>query len=163
MSDTPETLVRRMAWPESSSRAVVTPLQPSVVYSSPSPDALDDQYEGRSFGYTYAREGHPNADVLARKIDQMEGATDGLITGSGMSAVTAAMLGCLKAGDHVLGADQLYGRSLRMMTSELPRLGIAASMADAGDAAAMADAIGRLLDAPQLAADLAAAAGQTAA
>ncbi len=58
---------RRRVWPESaSSRPVVTPLQPSVVYASADPDALDAQYEGRLSGYTYAREGHPNADVLAR-------------------------------------------------------------------------------------------------
>ena len=72
-----ESLVRRMGWPESVSRAVGTPIQPSVVYASPDPDTLDAQYEGRAQGYTYAREGHPNADVLARKIDQMEGATGG--------------------------------------------------------------------------------------
>jgi len=141
MSDTPKTLVRRTPWPASSSRAVVTPLQPSVVYASASPDALDDQYMGRAKGYTYAREGHPNADVLAQKIDGMEGATGGFILGSGMAAVTAAMLGCLKAGDHVLGGDQLYGRSMRMMSSELPRLGIETSLADPTDAAAMAAAL----------------------
>ncbi|WP_108481982.1 trans-sulfuration enzyme family protein [Oceaniglobus ichthyenteri] len=141
MADTPKTLVRRTPWPVSSSRAVVTPLQPSVVYASASPDALDDQYEGRAQGYTYAREGHPNADVLAQKIDGMEGASGGFILGSGMAAVTAAMLGCLKSGDHVLGGDQLYGRSMRMMANELPRLGIETSLADPTDVAAMAAAL----------------------
>jgi len=139
--DIPESLVRRTPWPQSVSRAVVTPLQPSVVYASASPDALDDQYEGRAKGYTYAREGHPNADVLAAKIDGMEGASGGFILGSGMAAVTAAMLGCLKAGDHVLGGDQLYGRSMRMLSTELPRLGIETSLADPTDGAAMAAAI----------------------
>ncbi len=83
MTKPPKSLVRRTPWPASSSRAVVTPMQPSVVYASESPDALDDQYEGRAKGYTYAREGHPNADVLAAKIDMLEGATGGLILGSG--------------------------------------------------------------------------------
>lgn len=121
---------RRQAWPQSASRPVATPLQPSVVYASESPDALDAQYEGRVRGYTYAREGHPNADVLARAIDAMEGAESGLVTGSGMAAVTVALLGSLRAGDHVLGGDQLYGRSLRLMAEELPRLGIETSVAD---------------------------------
>ena len=134
-------LIRRTPWPESSSRAVVTPLQPSVVYASDTPDALDDQYEGLAKGYTYAREGHPNADVLARKIDALEGTQGGLIVGSGMAAVTATMLGLLKAGDHVLGGDQLYGRSLRMMREELPRFGVETSLADPTDAAAMAAAL----------------------
>ncbi len=141
MSDEDFTLVRRTPWPDSSSRPVVTPLQPSVVYASESPDALDAQYEGRSAGYTYAREGHPNADVLARKIDGLEGVGGGIITGSGMAAITAVMLGLLKAGDHVVGGNQLYGRSLRMMREDLPRLGIATALADSTDAEATAAAL----------------------
>ncbi len=141
MSDEDFTLVRRTPWPDSSSRPVVTPLQPSVVYASESPDALDAQYEGRSAGYTYAREGHPNADVLARKIDGLEGVGGGIITGSGMAAMTAVMLGLLKAGDHVVGGNQLYGRSLRMMREDLPRLAIATTLADSTDAEATAAAL----------------------
>ena len=136
-----KSLVRRTPWPASSSRPVGTPIQPSVVYASESPDALDAQYDGSRPGYTYAREGHPNADVLAAKIDAMESASGGLVVGSGMAAVTVALLGALEAGDHVLGGDQLYGRSLRLMSETLPRLGIAASLADPTDAAAMADAL----------------------
>ncbi len=141
MSDEDFTLVRRTPWPDSSSRPVVTPLQPSVVYASESPDALDAQYEGRSAGYTYAREGHPNAEVLARKIDGLEGVGGGIITGSGMAAITAVMLGLLKAGDHVVGGNQLYGRSLRMMREDLPRLGIATALADSTVAEATAAAL----------------------
>ncbi|MDP4990969.1 MAG: cystathionine gamma-synthase, partial [Marivita lacus] len=63
------TLMRPGGLPYSASTPVVTPLMPSVVYASDTPDQLDDQYEGRTEGYTYAREGHPNADVLARRID----------------------------------------------------------------------------------------------
>lgn len=137
----PDTLVRRTPWPDSVSRAVGTPLQPSVVYASDSPDQLDTQYAGAVKGYTYAREGHPNADVLAAKIDALEGATGGLVVGSGMAAVTAAMMGLLSAGDHVIGGDQLYGRSLRLMTQDLQRFGIATSLADPTDARAVAAAI----------------------
>ncbi|WP_380052416.1 trans-sulfuration enzyme family protein [Falsihalocynthiibacter sp. SS001] len=138
MSDSSdESLVRRTPWPETISRAVVTPLQPSVVYASPSPDRLDDQYEGRAKGYTYAREGHPNADVLAQKIDQMEGAQGGIITSSGMSAVSAVLMGVLQAGDHVVAGDQLYGRSLRMLTQDMPRFGVSATLADPTDISAM--------------------------
>ena len=82
----PSSNVRRTDWPTSTSRPVVTPLQPSVVYASIDPDALDAQYTDGS-GYTYAREGHPNAEVLAAKIDRLEVAPDlftapGIITGS---------------------------------------------------------------------------------
>jgi cystathionine beta-lyase/cystathionine gamma-synthase len=123
------------------SSPVVSPIMPSVVYAAESPDALDAQYEGRTEGYTYAREGHPNADLLARRIDALEGMSGGIVTGSGMAAVAAVLMGLCKAGDHVLGGDQLYGRSLRLMAEDLPRLGIATSLADATDAARFAQAL----------------------
>jgi len=140
-NDRPQTLVRRTPFPDSVSRAVATPLQPSVVYASPSIDMLHAQYEGRAEGYTYAREGHPNATLLARKIDMLEGGEDGLILGSGMAAVTAVLMGIMGQGDHVVGADQLYGRSLRLMHQDLNRFGIATSLADPTDAEAVRAAI----------------------
>jgi cystathionine gamma-synthase len=141
----PRSLVRRSAMPESVSRPVVTPLSPSVVYRSSDPDELDAQYEGRLTGYTYAREGHPNATVLGEKIDWMEGMTPamgkGVVTGSGMAAVSAMFAALLETGDHVVAGDQLYGRSLRLLRQDLPRLGIAATFADPTDAAAIEAAI----------------------
>lgn len=136
------TLMRPDGLPDSASTPVVTPLIPSVVYASETPDRLDDQYEGRADGYTYAREGHPNADVLARRIAAMEAAPEpGLVVGSGMAAVTAVLLGLCKSGDHVVGGDQLYGRSLRMMRDDLPRLGIETTLTDPTDINAFAAAL----------------------
>lgn len=123
------------------STPVVSPIMPSVVYAAESPDALDAQYEGRMQGYAYAREGHPNADLLGRRIDALEGMSGGIVTGSGMAAVAAVLMGLCKAGDHVVGADQLYGRSLRLMGEDLPRLGIATTLADPTDVAAVAAAL----------------------
>ncbi|MHA7876100.1 trans-sulfuration enzyme family protein [Roseivivax sp.] len=137
---TKRTLQRPDGFEEGASRPVVPPIQPSVVYASETPDSLDDQYEGRVQGYTYAREGHPNAVSLARAVARREGMEQGLTLGSGMAAVTAALLGLTRAGDHVVGGDQLYGRSLRLLAEDLPRLGIATSRADPTDAEAFAAA-----------------------
>lgn len=137
----PGSLIRRAELPAGVSRPVATPIQPSVVYASQSPDMLDRQYAGEVEGFTYAREGHPNAALLARRIDMLEGAEGGVITGSGMAAVTAALMGLLGQGDHVIGGDQLYGRSLRLMTEDLNRFGIATSTADPTDAAAVRAAL----------------------
>ncbi|MEM8578038.1 MAG: aminotransferase class I/II-fold pyridoxal phosphate-dependent enzyme [Pseudomonadota bacterium] len=136
------TLIRPVPLPHSASRPVVTPLSPSVVYASNDPDMLDAQYEGGLQGYTYSREGHPNGDVVAQMIDRMEGAPHpGVACGSGMGAVSAVLLGLCAAGDHVVGGNQLYGRSLRMMAEDLPRLGIETTLADPTDAAAIKAAL----------------------
>ncbi len=138
MAHDPRSVVRRGAATPSASTPVVTPLQPSVVWRSADADALDAQYEGRAPGYAYAREAHPNADALGAKIDWLEGVTPqmgrGVVTGSGMAAIAAMFLGLLKAGDHVLAGDQLYGKSLKLLKSDLPRLGVCATLADPTDA-----------------------------
>jgi len=141
MRNFPQDPVRGIAWPEGVSTPIGTPLQPSVVYATSDVETLHAQYEGRAQGYTYSREGHPNASVLAQKIDRLEGTEGGMMTGSGMSAVTAVMLGLLKAGDHVLGGDQLYGRSLRMMKMDLPRFGIETGFFDPTDAKSLQNSI----------------------
>ncbi|MEM6310395.1 MAG: PLP-dependent transferase [Pseudomonadota bacterium] len=128
-------LIRPDTSPQTASHPVVTPLSPAVVYASDTPDMLDAQYDGDLSGYTYSREGHPNADVVAARIDRMEDAQHlGVMCASGMAAVSAVLLGLTESGDHVLGGNQLYGRSLRLMKEDLPRLGIATSMADPTDA-----------------------------
>lgn len=145
MTERKDTLIRPELWPGSVSKSVVSPLYTSVVYASDTPDGLDAQYEGETSGYTYAREGHPNATVLAQRIARMEGlsadAPQGLMVGSGMSAVAAPVLGLCSAGDHIVMGDQLYGQSLRLVREHGLRFGMEMSAVDPTDAAAWEAAI----------------------
>lgn len=144
MTDDQDSVVRRTGLPRSSTRPHGTPIWPSVAYVADSPTALDATYTGGASGYTYAREGHPNWTVLAEKIDRLERVPEGcggLVTGSGMAAVGALFLALLKAGDHVVAGDQLYGRSLRLLKEELPRMRVSVDLVDATDAEAVAAAI----------------------
>lgn len=143
MTDTPRrrSIVRRSPVPGSVSSPVVTPLFSSVVYRSVDADQMDAQYEGRSAGFTYSREGHPNAALVADRLAWMEGAGHGVMTASGMAAVSAVFLGLLRAGDHVVAGNQLYGRSLRLLNQDLPRLGFETTLVDTSDAGAVAAAV----------------------
>jgi len=133
--------LRGQDWPDGMTVPLGAALQPAVAYTAADPDALDALYAGQVTGFSYAREGHPNATLLARRIDALEGVAGGMVTGSGMAAVAAVMFGLLRTGDRVLGGTQLYGRSLRLMHEELPRLGIETAFADPTDGAAFAAAI----------------------
>lgn len=141
MSDDNRSIVRRTTLPRSTSEPLATPLFSAVAYTSADADALDAQYEGKDFGYTYAREGHPNAKVLSEKLDWLEGAKGGTLTSSGMAALGAIYLGLLKSGDHVVAGDQLYGRNIRLLTRELPKFGITTSLVDPTDATMVEQAI----------------------
>lgn len=141
MTDDHRSIVRRQAPPASASEPLVTPIWPSVVYRTRDADSMDAIYEGGEFGYSYGREGHPNWSQLARKLDWMEGAESGVITGSGMAAVGAVLLAVLKAGDHVVASNQLYGRSLRLLAQEMPRMGVETTFVAPEDGDAWAAAI----------------------
>lgn len=141
MAEDHRSVVRRGHRPQSASWPVVSPISPSVVYASADADALDDQYEDGAEGYTYGREGHPNWTILADKLDWMEGASNGVVTSSGMAAVGAVFKAALTAGDHVVAGNQLYGRTLRMLRDEMPRIGVGVTLADPTDGQAFAAAI----------------------
>jgi cystathionine gamma-synthase len=128
-------------FPRSATTPLVPPIVASTVFVARDADHMNRVYEGQEQGFTYAREGNPNAELLAAKIAALEGADCGLITSSGMSAVSAIVLGLLAAGDHVVAGNQLYGRTLRLVSQELPRLGFATDLVDATDVAAVERAL----------------------
>ena len=66
----------------------------------------------------------PNHAVLHRRIASLEGAEDALVTGSGMAAISSALLTFLGAGDHLLVQDVVYGGTANLLAHDLPRLGI---------------------------------------
>jgi cystathionine gamma-synthase len=137
----PKNVVRRTPFPESGTTPLVPPIVPSAVFVARDADHMNDVYEGRQRGFTYARESSPNAELLAAKIAALEGADAALITSSGMSAIAAILLGLLNAGDHIVAGDQLYGRTLRLATQDLPRLGFSTDLVDPTNLAAVERAI----------------------
>jgi len=137
----PPSVVRRTPFPRSATAPLVPPIVPSAVFVARDADQMNGVYEGREQGFTYAREASPNAELLAAKIAALERAECGVITSSGMSAASAIVLGLLKAGDHVVAGNQLYGRTLRLVNQELPRLGFATDLVDTSDVAAIEQGI----------------------
>src|SRR5690606_7935603 len=73
---------------------------------------------------------NPNHRRLEEKIARLEGAEACLAVGSGMAAIAAALLACLRAGDHVVAADALYGGTRAFLDRELDRLGIETTYVD---------------------------------
>ncbi len=72
----------------------------------------------------------PNHDALHEKLAALEGGQAGLVAASGMAAITTSLLTVLKAGDHLLAQDCLYGGTQDFLTEDLPALGIEVSYFD---------------------------------
>lgn len=73
----------------------------------------------------------PNQKVLNRKLAVLEGAEEALVTGSGMTAITGAILSVLKPGEHLLAQNSLYGGTHGFVRTLLADLGITVSFFDA--------------------------------
>lgn len=112
---------------------LVPPLYPSAVYVFPDLDAVDAVYDGRQPGYIYARDGHPNATLLAKELTRLHAANWGIVTASGMAAVSAALLGLVGAGDRIVASDRLYGKTTKLLREEFTRFGVAAEFVDVCD------------------------------
>jgi cystathionine gamma-lyase len=65
-------------------------------------------------GYEYSRTGNPTRDALETRLAALENARYGLAFASGLAAQTTICLSLLKAGDHVVAFDDLYGGSRRL-------------------------------------------------
>ncbi len=90
----------------------------------------------------YTRWGNPTIDVLQRVIADLEGGEKCLATASGMAAVSTTLLGLLDTGDHVVAGQSLYTGTTKLLTADLPRLGIDVDLVDPTDLDALDGAIG---------------------
>ena len=82
----------------------------------------------------------PNQDAVAHKICQLEGAEEGIVFSSGMAAISTVLLAVLKAGDHAVVQDEVYGGSHAFIEEHFRRIGISFTFVRT-DARAIEDAI----------------------
>ncbi|KAF8073052.1 CHR5 [Scenedesmus sp. PABB004] len=73
---------------------------------------------------------NPSQERVAAKMAALEGTPDALVLASGMAAISTTLLTLLRAGDHMLIQEAAYGGTYDFVHSELPPLGISASMID---------------------------------
>jgi cystathionine gamma-synthase/cystathionine gamma-lyase/cystathionine beta-lyase len=74
----------------------------------------------------------PSQQYLHDKLAALEGAEAAVATSSGMAAVTTILLSLMRAGDHLLASDCLYGGTHDFLTGHAASLGWSVSFVDAG-------------------------------
>jgi O-succinylhomoserine sulfhydrylase len=98
-----------------------------------SAEEADARFAGASPGYLYGRYGNPTIRILEEKLMLLEGAEECLCVGSGMAAVTASVLGVVKAGDRVIAPRALFSSCLWLLEVFLPRFGVEVELVDGED------------------------------
>jgi methionine-gamma-lyase len=110
--------------------ALDTPIYQSTTFVSADSDEMAAVYGEEKPGYMYTRYGNPTIHALEAKLAALEGGEAALATSSGMAAVSTAILGYVKTGDHVVAARSLYGATYNFLNRKLPRMGASATFVD---------------------------------
>lgn len=103
---------------------VVTEICRSSTFTFSSTAEMKRWAEGKSDAYIYTRYGNPTLHVAEEKIAALEGGEAGVVTSSGMAAISSALLGVLQQGDELISTAQLYGGTYRLMRDVFPGMGI---------------------------------------
>jgi O-succinylhomoserine sulfhydrylase len=107
----------------------------------PSAQACADRFDGNDPGFIYARFSNPTVAMFEQRMAALEGAGAARATASGMAAVTVALMGLVKAGDHIVAARALFGSCRYVIDELLPRFGVASTLVDGTDLSQWQDAI----------------------
>jgi O-succinylhomoserine sulfhydrylase len=88
------------------------------------------RFKGEDPGYQYSRFANPTVTMFEQRIAEFEGAEAARATATGMAAVTLAMMGQVKAGDHIVASKAIFGSCLYVMEDYLPRYGVSSTIVD---------------------------------
>ena len=99
--------------------AVVPPLFQNSLFTFESWEAIDEAYEDRTRHFIYSRGKNPTVSVAERKLALLAGAERAQLFPSGMAAITAAVMHCLRAGDHVVAVKNIYGPANNLLSQYL--------------------------------------------
>lgn len=110
--------------------AVAPPIIQSSNFRVNTVDELRDLFADEYSGFLYSRGLNPTTDILRKKLAALDGAEDCLVFNSGASAIFAAVLTNVKAGDHIVSVDKPYTWAQRMFDVILPRFGVTTTYID---------------------------------
>jgi O-succinylhomoserine sulfhydrylase len=96
-------------------------------------EAADKRFGGEEPGFIYARYGNPTVKTFEDRLALLEGVEGCRATASGMAAVHTALVGLLKAGDHLVASRALFGSCRWIVTQLLPRFGVETAVVDGTD------------------------------
>lgn len=132
----PETRAIREAMPRSQYNEHAEALYLTSSFVQPDSETAAHNFAFPADGYTYTRTGNPTVASLEQRLAALEGAEAAAATASGMSAILLLALGLLKAGDHVVCSQSMFGSTIRLMGTDMARFGVQTTFVPQTDLAA---------------------------
>ncbi|MGE0280528.1 MAG: O-succinylhomoserine sulfhydrylase [Rhizobiaceae bacterium] len=110
-------------------------------YIYDSAEDCEARFSGKIPGYVYSRYSNPTMSMFEDRMAALEGAEAARSTATGMAAVTTALMGLVRAGDHVVAARALFGSCRYVIEEWLPRFGVTSTLVDGRDLGAWKKAV----------------------
>ena len=130
---------QEQADPATDARAV--PIYQTTSYVFHNSQHAADRFGLRDAGNIYGRLTNSTQGVFEDRVAALEGGVAGLAVASGAAAITYALQNIVLAGDHIVGADNLYGGTYNLITHTLANQGIANTIVNVNDLVALEAAI----------------------
>lgn len=131
MSQRPETRAIRLQTPRTEQKEHATPLFLTSSFTYQSAEEMGEAFADDSLEVNiYSRFSNPTVDEFIDKVAMLEGAEDGVATGTGMAAIFSTFMTFLKNGDHIISASAVFGSTHTILTKYLPKWGISFSYFD---------------------------------
>ncbi|MEZ5839179.1 MAG: methionine gamma-lyase [Hyphomicrobiales bacterium] len=110
--------------PQKEHGALTPPLHLTSTFAFETAEIGGEMFAGTRPGFIYSRVTNPTLDLLERRLADLEGAEAGLVTASGMGAITSLLWTLLAEGDEIIADKTLYGCTFAYFNHGLTRFGI---------------------------------------
>ncbi len=137
----PDTLAVRQSMPRSQYGEHSEALYLTSSFVQPDAETAARRFSGEEQGYTYTRTSNPTVSSFEQRLAAMEGTEAAIATASGMSAILLMCLALLKAGDHVVCSQSMFGSTMKLIAGELSRFGVQSTFVPQTDVAAWRAAV----------------------
>jgi len=117
------------------------PIFPTSSYVFASAAEAAARFSGEQPGNIYSRFTNPTVRTFEQRLAALEGAECCVATASGMSAITATIIGLLQAGDHIVSSRSIFGTTTVLFNNFIAKLGIETSFVELSDLTAWEQAI----------------------
>ena len=117
------------------------PIFPTSSYVFASAAEAAARFSGEQPGNIYSRFTNPTVRTFEQRLAALEGAECCVATASGMSAITATIIGLLQAGDHIVSSRSIFGTTTVLFNNFIAKLGIETSFVELSDLSAWEQAI----------------------
>ncbi len=131
----PDTLAVRVGLPASPWGENSEALFLTSSFVHPDAQTAASRFGNQEDAFIYSRFGNPTVAMFERRLAALEGTEACVATASGMAAILLIMLGLLRAGDHVLCSNAVFGSTIRLF-QDFSRYGVATSFVPQSDTVA---------------------------